>query len=216
NMMIDCGAQVSLVGTNVLHANTVINPNKKVQITSIHGTEVTLGEVGANIVYDNMQIPVNFQVLKKCPVPEDGIIGFDVLKPFATINGPNEKITWSSNEQNIKVPLKIRYGTGSSINTIRNSEVEDLTSNVNESNAKNMCEKKFQEIELEDESVYSFDTCDSEKLCSDPEVEKQANENVFEFEKRNNRINEDFGNVLISENVNNTVETKFKNESNGQ
>lgn len=84
NMMVDSGAQVSLVGTDVLRPETKIDTSRKVKITSIHGTEETLGEVGAKIMYKDLQIPVNFQVMKTSPVQEDGILGFDVLHYIPT------------------------------------------------------------------------------------------------------------------------------------
>lgn len=43
--MVDSGAQVSLVGPE-----TKIDSSRRVEITSIHGTEETLGEVGAKIM----------------------------------------------------------------------------------------------------------------------------------------------------------------------
>lgn len=117
-MMVDTGAQVSLVGTNVLRPETKIDSSKKVQISSIHGIEETLGEVGANIVLKDMQIPINMQVVKDSPVIEDGIIGFDVLKPYAVINGPLEKLTWTKENKEIHMPMNIRYGTLPRMNTL--------------------------------------------------------------------------------------------------
>lgn len=111
NMMIDSGAQVSLVGTKVLKPETRIDSTKRVKISSIHGTEETLGEIGANIMCENLQIPVNLQVMKNSPVPEDGIIGFDVLQPYAVINGPEKKLTFHSQHRNIDLPINIRYGS---------------------------------------------------------------------------------------------------------
>lgn len=64
-----------------LNWNNSTNYPRKVRITSIHGTDETLGEEGANIMYEDLQIPVNLQVMKISPVQEDGIIGFDVFNP---------------------------------------------------------------------------------------------------------------------------------------
>lgn len=109
-MMLDSGAQVSLVGTNVLKPEIKIDATKKVKISSIHGTEETMGEVEANILCENLKIPVNFQVMKNSPVSEDGIIGFDVLQPYAIIDGPREKLTWTSEQRKVEVPIHIRQG----------------------------------------------------------------------------------------------------------
>lgn len=123
NLVVDSGAQVSLVGSNILKPEAVINPNKKVKMSSIHGTEETLGEIGANIVYKNMQIPINLQVMKNSPVPEDGIIGFDVLKPYAVINGHLETLTWTKEDQDLDIPIQIRYRTTPTLSTL-NSVVD--------------------------------------------------------------------------------------------
>lgn len=123
--MVDSGAQVSLVNTKVLDPNTFINTERKVQITSIHGKENTLGEVSANLVYNSFKIPVKLQALKNCPVNEDGILGYDVLKS-AIINGPEEKLTWTTPLECYEVPMKMRYGSGVNLNFTGKDEQEVL------------------------------------------------------------------------------------------
>lgn len=152
NMMVDSGAQVSLVDTKVLHPDIKVNTNRKVQITSIHGKEETLGEVGANIVYDSMKIPINLQVMSNCPIPEDGIIGFDVIKPFAVIDGPRETLTWTpQSSHSIEIPLEIRQGD---IRQVYPLELENELLNQRLSqNTRKSGELKLTETEIENSNM---------------------------------------------------------------
>lgn len=57
-MLVDTEAQVSLITNKVIESPRLINPNKKITISSIHGSQNTLGEIKANIHKNNSKISV--------------------------------------------------------------------------------------------------------------------------------------------------------------
>lgn len=176
NMMVDSGAHVSIVNNKVLHPGVRIDAHKRVQITSIHGKEETLGEVGANIVYDSMRIPIKLQVINNCPVPEDGIIGFDVLKPFAVIDGPQETLTWTSDNKDIEIPLTIRRGNNTCISHISTvgSQINQCFNDVKNKEMNSEENDNANKLKLKQEIVYGKDSKNNAKF----EVIKQDTTSV--------------------------------------
>lgn len=76
-MLLDTGAQISLINPDVIQNKSLINTRNKTTISSIHGSENTIGEINANILKDNKNIPIQLHVTKNPILKEDGILGYD-------------------------------------------------------------------------------------------------------------------------------------------
>lgn len=105
-MLIDTGAQVSIINNKLISDKSRINPENKITISSIHGHENTLGEISAIIQKNNTRIPIQLQVAKDLALQEDGIIGFDVLGDSAVINGPKRIITFDTGNSKVDFHIK--------------------------------------------------------------------------------------------------------------
>lgn len=104
-MLLDTGAQISLINKNAIKNKDLINTENKITISSIHGSEKTLGEIAATIQKDNSKIPIQLQVTKNSFLKEDGIIGYDVIGENAIINGPTKTLTIFSNNSQVDFPI---------------------------------------------------------------------------------------------------------------
>lgn len=189
NMMVDSGAQISLVGTKVLKPEIKIDSTKRVKITSIHGTEETLGEVGANIMCENLKIPVSLQVMKNSPVPEDGIIGFDVLQPYAIMNGPEKKLTFQSQDRKIDIPINIRYGSNQNDNLHRKLNRGNLNCYMNTSNKLCMPLEKKKDFETTRKKEPELDNVNGLKY-----KERKSIEDLREDNNNGNMLHYNFDN----------------------
>lgn len=105
-MLLDTGAQVSLINKNVIENQSLINTRNKITISSIHGSENTLGEISATIEKDDTNIPVQFQVTENAFLKEDGILGYDFIGEKAIIHGPNKTLIINSDYTETKFPIK--------------------------------------------------------------------------------------------------------------
>lgn len=104
-MLVDTGAQISLINNKIIADQTLINPENKITIQSIHGSERTLGDISANIHKNNQVIPIQLQVTKNSFLKEDGILGYDILGEKAVINGPNRTVTINTGKSQVKFPI---------------------------------------------------------------------------------------------------------------
>lgn len=125
-MLVDTGAQVSLVNKQIIENRSLINPNNKITIGSIHGSEDTLGDISAIIHEHNTTIPIKLQVIENTSLKEDGILGYDIIGKKAIINGPEKTLTLNSSSSRIKFPFR----TDTEISTINliniNEEIQKL------------------------------------------------------------------------------------------
>lgn len=124
-MLIDTGAQISLINKNVIHDPSLIKPQNKVSISSIHGTEDTLGDISAKILTNKKDIPLQLQVTKNIALTEDGILGYDVLGEQAIVDGPNKIVTINSENIKIEFPIKT-HPYESRMDQIFNKEIKKL------------------------------------------------------------------------------------------
>lgn len=104
-MLVDTGAQVSLIKNNVIPNESLINTRKQIILKSMHGTEKTLGEITTSICKNQTNIPIQLHVTKNCAIKEDGILGFDIIGEKAIVDGPNKKLTFCSNNSKIEFPI---------------------------------------------------------------------------------------------------------------
>ena len=104
-MLIDTGAQISLINNKKILDKSAINTNRQITIKSIHGEERTLGEVAANIQVNQTKIPIRLQVTKNQTLKEDGIIGYDIISKGAVINGPEKRITLKNENKIFQFPI---------------------------------------------------------------------------------------------------------------
>lgn len=105
-MLVDTGAQISLINKQILQKKADINTNNGITISSIHGSEKTLGNIKANITKNNVQLPIQLQVTKNNALKEDGILGYDILGKSAIINGPKKILSMKAGSSFLKFPLK--------------------------------------------------------------------------------------------------------------
>lgn len=124
SMLIDTGSQISLINKKILKNESEINPQNKITISSIHGSEKTLGDINASIKQNNKTIPIQLQVTNNKFLNEDGILGYDIIGDSAIIDCPNKTITLNSKETNIKFPIR-KHNNNSDINLITR-EIQSL------------------------------------------------------------------------------------------
>lgn len=105
-MLIDTGAQISLINQNKVKDPTLINKKNRITISSIHGSENTLGEISTTIKKDNTSIPIQLQVTKNISLKEDGILGYDILGKKAIVDGPKKTVLINSGESYMKFPIE--------------------------------------------------------------------------------------------------------------
>lgn len=108
SMLVDTGAQVSLISNKVIENKSLINPRNKITITSIHGSEDTLGDISARIHKNNSTIPIQLQVTENTILKEDGILGYDIIGEKAVINGPDKMLTLNSDNSTLNFPIKTK------------------------------------------------------------------------------------------------------------
>lgn len=105
-MLIDTGSQISLINSEKIKDHSLIDKNNRINISSIHGTESTLGNINTFINTNNMKIPIQLQVTNNSSLRQNGIIGYDFLGEKAIINGPKNIVMINSKEGNIEIPIK--------------------------------------------------------------------------------------------------------------
>lgn len=121
-MLIDTGAQISLITDKMIKNTSKINTNNKITISSIHGTEETLGKIFTTINKNNVEIPIELHVTKNSSLKEDGILGYDVIGEKAIINGPEKTITIKSKTK----PIQFEINRVLKTNTDTNEEINNF------------------------------------------------------------------------------------------
>lgn len=107
-MLIDTGAQVSLIKHKAIQNQSLINTNDQITIKSIHGSEKTIGKINTNIQENNNNIPIELHVTNNIALKEDGILGYDFIRNPAIINGPSKIITLQSKNTTTSFPIEQR------------------------------------------------------------------------------------------------------------
>lgn len=128
SMLLDTGAQISLINKKVIKDPSRINIKNKIKIASIHGSENTLGDISTAILENNTTIPIQLQVTTNKFLKEDGILGYDVIGDNGIINGPEKTLTINSGHSQVKIPIKITQNR----NKFNNKDIE--TSQLNQIN----------------------------------------------------------------------------------
>lgn len=119
-MLIDTGAQISIINKNSIQDQSKINTRNKITISSIHGSERTLGEIDAKISKEDKTIPIQLQVTKNTFLNEDGILGYDMIGENAIIDGPNRTITINSRETQLAFPIRRHSDNNAFVNLLFN------------------------------------------------------------------------------------------------
>lgn len=143
-MLIDTGSQISLIKNRIISDKSLINTENKITISSIHGSENTIGDISAFIRKNEATIPIQLQVADDLSLQEDGIIGFDVLGKNATIDGPTKTISFKTGETSVHFPIN-NGNRDHQINMIKLQEEE------NQSQELYQILQEFQEISYIDE-----------------------------------------------------------------
>lgn len=116
SMLLDTGAEVSLINQKAIQDKTLINPQNRISINSLHGSERTLGDISANICKNNDTIPIKLQVTNNSFIKEDGILGFDFLGENGIVNGPTKTVTFSTRNSVMNYPFQPQSNYISTIN----------------------------------------------------------------------------------------------------
>lgn len=126
-MLIDTGSQISLINSKNIRDHSLINKQKQIKISSIHGTESTLGNIETFINKNNVKLPIQLQVTNNSALKNNGIIGYDFLGGNTIINGPENTIIVNSEKGNIAFPIKQTPAYNTNTNWINiNKEIQDL------------------------------------------------------------------------------------------
>ncbi|KAL5286157.1 hypothetical protein ACFFRR_007681 [Megaselia abdita] len=104
-MLVDTGAQVSLINNKLIKNPNLINTKNRISISSIHGSEKTLGKLTTTINQGNVKIPIILHVTNNSTLKEDGILGFDVIGQRAIIDGPRKLVTMNSGITSVQFPI---------------------------------------------------------------------------------------------------------------
>lgn len=125
-MLVDTGAQISLINNKIIQDQSKINRNNKIIISSLHGSEKTLGNISTKIRKDNTTIPIKLQVTNNEFLKEDGILGYDIIGDKAIVDGPNKKLTINSEYSAVDFPIRTNDNI-TNINLIQTpEEIQDL------------------------------------------------------------------------------------------
>lgn len=84
NLIVDTGADVSIIKENLLNEFQKMYINQKCTINGVaDGRIETIGRTSTNIIIDGTVLPHHFQVVaKKNPIKSDGILGRDFLAKY--------------------------------------------------------------------------------------------------------------------------------------
>lgn len=103
NMLIDTGAEVSLIKREKLNPKIVINTGNKINITGVCGTSHTLGSCPGKILVGK-GIPCEFFVIENNDgLPGDGLIGNDILSQYTNIEGPSQQLVFPGD--GLRIPI---------------------------------------------------------------------------------------------------------------
>jgi hypothetical protein len=82
HLLVDTGADVSVINSKKLISTTEFEPRQKVRLKSVDGSVVeTHGLVKAQVMEGKLSIPIEFQLVnKQVDIEGDGILGRDFLQ----------------------------------------------------------------------------------------------------------------------------------------
>lgn len=123
-MLIDTGAQISLIHNKIIPNKSLINTKNKFKICSIHGSEDTLGNISTKIRKNNTTIPIQLQVTTNTFLKEDGILGYDIIGEKAIIDGPNKTFTLHAGNSSLEFPINPNQQTDNYHLTNINEEID--------------------------------------------------------------------------------------------
>lgn len=102
-MLIDTGAEVSLIKVVKLRHDVPINENDKVKITGVCGTGYTEGSCRGHILVGK-GIPCEFQVINENDgIPGDGLIGNNILSRYTNIEGPAHQLVFTDEGTTVQI-----------------------------------------------------------------------------------------------------------------
>lgn len=125
-MLVDTGAQISLIKNNAVPNPKFIKKDNKITIKSLHGTEETLGKIDTTIHKENTKIPIQLHVTNNPAIKEDGILGYDFISKSGIVDGPNKLLKVQEGNASVQFPIN-------TINhQITKQERDDLADEVKE------------------------------------------------------------------------------------
>lgn len=112
NLIVDTGADVSIIKENLLNEFQKIYINQKCTINGVTDGKVeTIGRTSTNILINDTSIPHNFQVVtKNFPIQTDGILGRDFLAKYGcNICLKTWLLTFELDNQLFELPIEDKY-----------------------------------------------------------------------------------------------------------
>lgn len=111
-LIVDTGADISVIKENILNPNQHIYPAQKCIINGItEGKTESIGLTYTNIKIDYNKIPANFQVVdKNFPICTDGILGRDFLANYGcNICLKSWLLTFSYKNEHFEIPIEDKF-----------------------------------------------------------------------------------------------------------
>lgn len=111
-LIVDTGADVSLIKENILQPTTNIYTNHKCMINGVTSGQIeTIGISHTNILMNGVKIPLNFQVVdKEFPIATDGILGRDFLAHYGTkICLKTWLLTFDYQNKTFEIPIEDKF-----------------------------------------------------------------------------------------------------------
>ena len=111
-LIVDTGADVSLIKENILQPTTNIYTNHKCMINGVTSGQIeTIGISHTNSLMNGVKIPLNFQVVdKEFPITTDGILGRDFLAHYGTkICLKTWLLSFDYQNQTFEIPIEDKF-----------------------------------------------------------------------------------------------------------
>lgn len=111
-LIVDTGADISLIKENILQKSTNIYTNHKCIINGVTSGKIeTIGISHTNILMNGVKIPLNFQVVdKEFPIATDGILGRDFLAHYGTnICMRTWLLSFDYQNQTFEIPIEDKF-----------------------------------------------------------------------------------------------------------
>lgn len=127
--LIDTGASISVIFSENVQENQLVDLTKKVSIVGIAGSTNSIGSTNINFLLGNRKLSHEFLVIKRDNSDMQGVLGSDFLKKnFVTINYETFLFSFWNNNEKISVPMRSKSQCFVSIPA--RSEVIKYVSNV--------------------------------------------------------------------------------------
>lgn len=108
--LVDTGASISVIFSNSLRNNDIINTSRNVIINGIAGSTKSVGSINLSLKLNNIEFHHEFLVMDNFMAGMNGIIGSDFLTKYnANINFENFTVSFIADTEKITTSLESKY-----------------------------------------------------------------------------------------------------------